>query len=625
MSDLYMFIFVRNFPKLMKNIFVLVFTFLCSTTFSQIVKNTTKITLNKNILTKRVENVFVVNNKDERDLGEIYLSHKDGDNFKVLNAEIVDSSGDVVVRLNKKDVLTRSSFSRYTFHDDYWVSEFNLFWNTYPYTIKYSYQTSIKNFSTIAYWHPIVYNSSTPILSKLEVDIPDGFPYKSDYSELLKFNESKEKGRHYLNWELDKQTVYDDESYSPTFYELIPNVKIIPKNFNYGIEANQSSWESYGNWFLELNKNNLELTLDEKNKIDVLLKEKTNKKDIVETIYTYLQDNTKYVNISLDIGGFKSYPASYVCENKYGDCKALTTFMKALLKYSNIESNYVLINTGNEAKINVDLPSSQFNHIILAVNIDNEVFYLDNTSSTSTIEYVETSNQNRKALWIEENSSHIIDMPKMSEKEVYNLTELSITINKKDEGVYKIKKTAKAYVFEKYAYLNLKVKEDRIKEELIENTPLKNFKLESWFINKNKEDKNSIIIHSNGTLNKQFKNLGNTKVLQPSHLSIGNFKSSEHRETSLRFKKPINEELISTYNLSGFEEYIIEPLKPISLETKFGSYSLETNQEKNTVTLKEKLIIKEGEYSLVDYPEFYAFINSIKRFQKKTIIILKSI
>ena len=609
----------------MKYIFAFALTFFCLSSYSQIVKNLTNISLNNNILTKKVENVIVINNKDERDLGEIYLNHKDDDNFKVLYAEIIDNSGNVVVKLKKKDILTRSSFSRYTFHNDYWVSEFNLFWNTYPYTIKYSYQTSRKNFSTIAYWTPVVYKSKTPTVSKLEVELPEGVVYKSDYSELLKFNKLTEKGRLYLNWELDKQTIHNNELYSPTFYELIPSVKIIPEKFNYGVQGIQSTWESYGEWFLELNKNNLELSVEEKNTIDNLLKGKTNKKAIVETLYTYLQENTKYVNVSLDLGGFKSYPASYVCENKYGDCKALTTFMKALLKHSGIESNYVLINTGDEEKIDVTLPSNQFNHIILAIKIDNEIIYLDNTSSISPMEYVETSNQNRKALWIEKNASRLIDMPKMSESNVYNLTELSIIIHKNEKGFYTLKKTGKASVFEKYSYLNLKVKEDRIKEELIDNTPLKYFKLENWSIKKSQDDKTTIVIQSNGSLNKPFRNLGSTKVLQPPHINIGSFKSTENRKTMLRFNKPINEELISIYNLSNFKEYNIEKPKSISLNTKFGSYVLEINQENNTIDLNEKLIINEGTYSLDEYPEFYDFINSIYKHQKKTIIVLKSI
>ncbi|MEO0584187.1 MAG: transglutaminase domain-containing protein, partial [Bacteroidota bacterium] len=119
----------------------------------------------------------------------------------------------------------------------------------------------------------------------------------------------------------------------------------------------------------------------------------------IDVLYRYMQDNTRYVSIQLGIGGFQTFEASYVFEKGYGDCKALSNYMKSMLKEIGIKSHHVIIGAGKDRPAVVtDFVSNQFNHMILCVPTEQDTVWLECTSNVNPTGYLGLFTENRHAL-----------------------------------------------------------------------------------------------------------------------------------------------------------------------------------------------------------------------------------
>lgn len=595
---------------------------------AQILEYSTDISFNGTKLTTQKSYLIQVNSSDEQSKGEIWIAHGDNDNFKILYAEIIDKKGNVLRKLRKRDILTRSRFSSSTFYEDTKVTEINLFHRSYPYRIRYAYETQITDFTYLTYWTPPRNNEYTPNKSLLRLNLPKELKVTIKSSPQFIFTDEIENDSRLLTWQLNKTQIADQENYSVNLLERMPSVLVAPEEFHYGVDGSLSNWASYGDWFLDLNTNLFDLTGSEKRKVDDMIRGLSEIWEKVEVLYHYLQDNTTYVNVSIDLGGLQSYPASYVCENKYGDCKALTTFMKALLDYAGISSNYVLIDAGEglytDGWIEEKIPGPQFNHIILGVPLESDTIWLENTSNTVPMDYVGMFIQNRKALWVESGKSTLIDMPQLSKIEVLNTTTFSFVLDNKGSGRGTIHYTYRGESFEDWSSIKLGLKKSDIEQWLKRNINSHSYVMEDWeLIHKNRNDKNIQMKLTGAAVNK-VQQIGKINAIKPIKVDIPEFEKPADRKTAVKIKAPINEQIISNYDLTSFGDFKIEALEPINIETDYGKYSVKLTQSGTAVALEEQFILLAGYYPLGEYSKFSAFIESVSEQQKKLAIVFST-
>lgn len=93
-----------------------------------------------------------------------------------------------------------------------------------------------------------------------------------------------------------------------------------------------------------------------------------------------VQDQIRYVYVGLDGGNFRPASADETWQRRFGDCKAKTALLLALLRELKIEAEPMLVNAANGDGIDARLPNpGVFNHVLVRTRIDGKAHWLDGT------------------------------------------------------------------------------------------------------------------------------------------------------------------------------------------------------------------------------------------------------
>lgn len=99
-----------------------------------------------------------------------------------------------------------------------------------------------------------------------------------------------------------------------------------------------------------------------------------------EAALRLVQDHIRYVYVGLDGGNFRPVSADETWQRRFGDCKAKTAMLLALLRELKIEAEPVLVDINGGDGSDLWLPRPDvFNHVVVRAKIDGETYWLDGT------------------------------------------------------------------------------------------------------------------------------------------------------------------------------------------------------------------------------------------------------
>ncbi|HET8855859.1 MAG TPA: DUF3857 domain-containing protein [Salinimicrobium sp.] len=565
-----------------------------------------------------------INEKQDDWLSHIEIRHNPRQDFSFEYARILDLQGNVLRKIKRRDLITRSVSSYQAFYQDDLVSEFDLYWHQYPYRIEYSYTIEEEEFLYVSWWTPLLYSDVPTVRATLEIETPDDYSINVSQSGNIIFSESvTEDGKQYL-WMASSAGEIDNEIYSPPIRELIPRVSVVPSGFKYGVEGSTESWSSFGSWLNNLNHGTDVLPQNELRILERLLEDTQDKREIIQKLYYYLQDHTRYINVAIDVGGMKSYPASYVCKNKYGDCKALTTYMKAMLKSQGISSYYTVINAGKaEGGINEDFPSQQFNHVVLAVPLENDTIWLENTSNSLPFDYLGTFTQDRYALLVNEGNSRLVKTPKLLPSDVLVQRDYQFNVDQENLLGSDITLELRGAAFEVFRHLLTDQDQEKIKARVNSNIGIDGFNIISWNSVGFNRDSSNVKIHVLGNISGFIREIGDWKVINPLNIVVPEFELPERRDLELRINYPIHKSDRAVFNFKSLQDREVQIPEGIFIENDYGRYQTSFTKEGNSIVASETFLLLGNKIPLTEYPKFYSFIQTILDHKKKSSILIK--
>ncbi len=104
-----------------------------------------------------------------------------------------------------------------------------------------------------------------------------------------------------------------------------------------------------------------------------------------EAALALVQDRVRYVALLLGVGGLVPASAETTWLRRYGDCKAKTALLIAILKEAGIDAVSVVVNATGGDGLDRRLPLlGLFNHILVKATIAGKVYWLDGTRTGDT-------------------------------------------------------------------------------------------------------------------------------------------------------------------------------------------------------------------------------------------------
>lgn len=407
-----------------------------------------------NAVVRRYETIISVNAIDEVRCTEHYaitILNEKGSRYGILREYydqlisikyvrgwLYDEDGNEVATMKKSEVMDIGISDQYFFNDSR-LKSFSFNRVTYPYTVVYEIERKTAYTFFIPPWIPQPGYDCALETAQVTVNFPnnDRFRYKTFHMDTASRNVTKsiEQQNLFLSVKNIAAIGHVDELAPDDNFPFATLIVAVDSCGLQDYQGKMDTWNDYAKFFYEINAGRAELPPATKSLVHKLADTCNTELGKISILYQYLKQNTRYVNISLGIGGWQTHDAQFVAEKGYGDCKALSNYMMALLKEAGITSYLALVYAGEQQTRTMipDFPYNMFNHMILAVPLKNDTMWLECTSKDLPAGYMSGFTMDRKALIITPQGGLAANTPHFANDENLLTRKAICQLNNKDE------------------------------------------------------------------------------------------------------------------------------------------------------------------------------------------------
>ncbi|WP_259071597.1 DUF3857 domain-containing protein [Mucilaginibacter sp. X4EP1] len=567
--------------------------------------------------------VTILNEKGDREAIMEMHYNKKYDTYSGIEMHVYNEKGVAIKKYHKSDMYDGAAddgFSLVT--DDRFLGVKHTV-VSYPVTIEQEYEEDLSSFIDLNTWQ--IQSSEQSVQNTyyhLSIDKNAGLRYMNKNINIKPEKHSVDNIDTYLWTVLNLKAIKPEEG--AVSWRVLPKIEFASNYFEYcGVSGNFNTWENYGKWQQGLNSDVCSFTPEREAEIRKMTDTLKTDKEKAMFLYNYMQQNMRYVSIQLGIGGLKPFPATFVDQKKYGDCKALSNYMVAMLKAVHIPAYYAKVKSGeNEEPCDPSFPFDISDHIIVCIPFKSDTTWLECTSNTATFGVLGSFTENRNAMIVTESGGKLVNTPRSTAHENQFDSNTHIILDGDGGAKAQIKILGTGEYRDRYISMS-SLKTDEQKEVLLTDLGIKQPSVFDFTFGKD----------ANGTkevdLNLEFDKFcdikaGDKQFYRPLAFTLWDrtVPILEKRKTDYYFDYPREKKSVTTIDLpQGFE---VETL-PTNQTLKFtyGNYEVTYTYDaaKNQVTSIAKFNLTSHVIPAAKYTEMQQYLDAVIKAQNKKLVI----
>jgi Domain of Unknown Function with PDB structure (DUF3857)/Transglutaminase-like superfamily len=575
----------------------------------------------------RERHVYSILNDNAEKLSNYYTHYNKLTTINYVDGALYNSVGKDLKHFKKKDMSDYARDGEAFVSDDRMkVSGFTC--NAYPYSVSYEEEDEEAGAMYIPEWFPPVSHKMSVELSRYTLTVPSDYKFRykmvnTDIKPVI----TEKKDKITYSWEIRNLPVVPEEpfSISPVLYD--PFMLVGPTDFELeGYAGNMSEWKNYAKFYASLQKGRDVLPDDVKQQVHALTDQIGDPAKKVGILYDYLQKNTHYVLIQFGIGGLQTYEASYVAKNKYGDCKALTNFMIALLKEAGIKGHPVVIKGDeDEGEFFPDFPSHQFNHVICAVPVQKDTIWLECTDQYLPAGYLGIFTANRYGLFVDDDGGTLVHTPAYLLKDNTSIRKILAAMDPDGNLQIKSETYYRALSHDPFEYISHHLSRDKQLDYLKKNFSLPTYAVNSFNYKEDYTGRLPVMLETLDISVTNYAHVSGKRIfLNPNVLRRSETKFSEEKDRVLDFQFKTEYSETDSIAISipvGYETESQQ--KDLVLDTKFGSYQTHTKILADRIIYYRQFQQFRGRFPASAYEEIKSFYNKVYDADRSQIVLVR--
>ena len=393
------------------------------------------------------------------------------------------------------------------------------------------------------------------------------------------------------------------------------------------------SWGNVAGWYKDLSEIKTEETFEVSEVFKQLFPQGTGKLSelqVAKKIYSYITGNIRYSSVSFRQSAFIPQKPSVTINTRLGDCKDLAVLFVSLGKLAGLKANLILVDTRENGKYEMALPSVEFNHCIVKTELDGKEYFLEVTDNDLPFASLPSNLYHAAYLVIDGDSSNAKLKYLHAANRTKDKVKTDITLKLQDGDVQFDVKALKTGALTssmrgQYAMLSNEKQKEALEKSLSGNfkNPLKLAKVNFRGLETGGD---SITYDYSYKVSNEVTEVGAMSMIKIPFgeivASLDNF-SPDERTYSIEYWNYENtdeyETVINVHAPVG-KEFIEIPKNEIC-QFKGSHYSLQfIRKSANQLQIVRKATIDRDDIAPADYPAMKAFFNKIVKAESKYIV-----